>query len=95
MCLRSAAEALTFLRSVTGEAALRRMDCSEEVQCVSEEPGAQLELKKGMSIFIDVSTTISNFFSQPSTSSAHTQGSIINMKLNHPNFFFKNPPHPF
>lgn len=31
------------------------MDCSEEVQCVSEESGAQVELKKGMSIFIDVS----------------------------------------
>lgn len=33
------------------------MDCSEEVQCVSEEPSAQMELKKGMSIFIDVSKT--------------------------------------
>lgn len=31
------------------------MDCSEEVQPVSEEPSAQIELKKGMSIFIDVS----------------------------------------
>lgn len=31
------------------------MDCSEEVQSVSEEPFAQIELKKGMSIFIDVS----------------------------------------
>lgn len=30
------------------------MDCSEEVQCVSEESGAQVELKKGMSIFIDI-----------------------------------------
>uniref|UniRef100_H2UHL2 N-terminal EF-hand calcium binding protein 1 n=1 Tax=Takifugu rubripes TaxID=31033 RepID=H2UHL2_TAKRU len=30
------------------------MDCSEEPPCVSEEPIAQLELKKGMSIFIDV-----------------------------------------
>ncbi|KAF3707440.1 N-terminal EF-hand calcium-binding protein 1 [Channa argus] len=30
------------------------MDCSEEVQSVSEEPCAQLELKKGMSIFIDI-----------------------------------------
>ncbi|TKS88404.1 N-terminal EF-hand calcium-binding protein 1 [Collichthys lucidus] len=30
------------------------MDCSEEVQCVSEEPSAQMELKKGMSIFIDI-----------------------------------------
>lgn len=34
------------------------MDCSEEAQCVAEEPTAQLELKKGMSIFIDVSKTI-------------------------------------
>lgn len=34
------------------------MDCSEEVQFVSEEHGAQMELKKGMSIFIDVSKTI-------------------------------------
>lgn len=33
------------------------MDCSEEVQSVSEEPSAQVELKKGMSIFIDVSKT--------------------------------------
>lgn len=32
------------------------MDCSEEVQSVSEEPTAQMELKKGMSVFIDVST---------------------------------------
>uniref|UniRef100_A0A3Q4H1Y2 N-terminal EF-hand calcium binding protein 1 n=1 Tax=Neolamprologus brichardi TaxID=32507 RepID=A0A3Q4H1Y2_NEOBR len=30
------------------------MDCSEEVQLVSEEPSAQIELKKGMSIFIDI-----------------------------------------
>uniref|UniRef100_A0A671U1K7 N-terminal EF-hand calcium binding protein 1 n=1 Tax=Sparus aurata TaxID=8175 RepID=A0A671U1K7_SPAAU len=30
------------------------MDCSEEVQCVSEETSAQMELKKGMSIFIDI-----------------------------------------
>uniref|UniRef100_A0A3Q3S9F5 N-terminal EF-hand calcium binding protein 1 n=1 Tax=Mastacembelus armatus TaxID=205130 RepID=A0A3Q3S9F5_9TELE len=30
------------------------MDCSEEVQSVSEEPSAQMELKKGMSIFIDI-----------------------------------------
>ncbi|XP_051246444.1 N-terminal EF-hand calcium-binding protein 1 isoform X2 [Dicentrarchus labrax] len=30
------------------------MDCSEELQCVSEEPSAQMELKKGMSIFIDI-----------------------------------------
>ncbi|KAI3358597.1 hypothetical protein L3Q82_015008 [Scortum barcoo] len=30
------------------------MDCSEEVQPVSEEPSAQVELKKGMSIFIDI-----------------------------------------
>uniref|UniRef100_A0A3B4UAE4 N-terminal EF-hand calcium binding protein 1 n=1 Tax=Seriola dumerili TaxID=41447 RepID=A0A3B4UAE4_SERDU len=30
------------------------MDCSEEVQSVSQEPSAQMELKKGMSIFIDV-----------------------------------------
>uniref|UniRef100_A0A7N6BZP8 EF-hand domain-containing protein n=1 Tax=Anabas testudineus TaxID=64144 RepID=A0A7N6BZP8_ANATE len=30
------------------------MDCSEEVQPASEEPCAQLELKKGMSIFIDI-----------------------------------------
>ncbi|XP_030597014.1 LOW QUALITY PROTEIN: N-terminal EF-hand calcium-binding protein 1 [Archocentrus centrarchus] len=30
------------------------MDCSEEVQPVSEEPSAQMELKKGMSIFIDI-----------------------------------------
>lgn len=37
------------------EASLRMMDCSEEVQPVSEEPSAQMELKKGMSIFIDVS----------------------------------------
>ncbi|PWA15166.1 hypothetical protein CCH79_00008791 [Gambusia affinis] len=34
--------------------ALRRMDCSEELQSVSEEPCTQLELKKGMSIFIDI-----------------------------------------
>lgn len=33
------------------------MDCSEEVQCVSKEPASQMELKKGMSIFIDVSKT--------------------------------------
>lgn len=49
------AEAHTFLCSLTSEATLWMMDCSEEVQCVSEEPGAQMELKKGMSIFIDVS----------------------------------------
>uniref|UniRef100_A0A3Q2PHJ1 N-terminal EF-hand calcium binding protein 1 n=1 Tax=Fundulus heteroclitus TaxID=8078 RepID=A0A3Q2PHJ1_FUNHE len=30
------------------------MDCSEELQSVSEEPCAQMELKKGMSIFIDI-----------------------------------------
>ncbi|KAG7237780.1 hypothetical protein INR49_031793 [Caranx melampygus] len=30
------------------------MDCSEEVQSVSQEPSAQMELKKGMSIFIDI-----------------------------------------
>uniref|UniRef100_G3NL93 N-terminal EF-hand calcium-binding protein 1 n=1 Tax=Gasterosteus aculeatus aculeatus TaxID=481459 RepID=G3NL93_GASAC len=30
------------------------MDCSEEVQSVSEEPTAQMELKKGMSVFIDI-----------------------------------------
>ncbi|XP_077405830.1 N-terminal EF-hand calcium-binding protein 1 [Vanacampus margaritifer] len=30
------------------------MDCSEEVPPVCEEPGAQTELKKGMSIFIDI-----------------------------------------
>ncbi|XP_013861289.1 N-terminal EF-hand calcium-binding protein 1 [Austrofundulus limnaeus] len=30
------------------------MDCSEEVQPVSEEPSSQMELKKGMSIFIDI-----------------------------------------
>lgn len=34
------------------------MDCSEEAQCVAEEPTVQLELTKGMSIFIDVSKTI-------------------------------------
>lgn len=34
------------------------MDCSEEAQSVAEEPTAQLELKKGMSIFIDVSKTV-------------------------------------
>lgn len=34
------------------------MDCSEETRCVAEESIAQLELKKGMSIFIDVSKTI-------------------------------------
>lgn len=40
---------------ITSEATLWMMDCSEEVQPVSEEPSAQIELKKGMSIFIDVS----------------------------------------
>ncbi|XP_010771309.1 N-terminal EF-hand calcium-binding protein 1 [Notothenia coriiceps] len=30
------------------------MDCSEEVQAVFEEPTAEMELKKGMSIFIDI-----------------------------------------
>ncbi|KAM7384281.1 hypothetical protein PAMA_011566 [Pampus argenteus] len=30
------------------------MDCSEEVQSVTEEPSTQMELKKGMSIFIDI-----------------------------------------
>ncbi|KAM6899296.1 N-terminal EF-hand calcium-binding protein 1 [Xenentodon cancila] len=30
------------------------MDCSEEVQSVPEEPSAQVEIKKGMSIFIDI-----------------------------------------
>ncbi|KAF7211579.1 N-terminal EF-hand calcium-binding protein 1-like [Nothobranchius furzeri] len=30
------------------------MDCSQEVPSVTEESGAQMELKKGMSIFIDV-----------------------------------------
>ncbi|XP_077937691.1 N-terminal EF-hand calcium-binding protein 1 isoform X2 [Gasterosteus aculeatus] len=30
------------------------MDSSEEVQSVSEEPTAQMELKKGMSVFIDI-----------------------------------------
>lgn len=41
----------------TTEATFLMMDCSEEVQSVSEEPSAQVELKKGMSIFIDVSKT--------------------------------------
>uniref|UniRef100_H3DKA0 N-terminal EF-hand calcium-binding protein 1 n=1 Tax=Tetraodon nigroviridis TaxID=99883 RepID=H3DKA0_TETNG len=31
-----------------------RMDCSEEAPCVGEEASSQLELKKGMSIFIDI-----------------------------------------
>lgn len=45
------------------EASQEMMDCSEEVQLVSEEPSAQMELKKGMSIFIDVSiqTDVFNF----------------------------------
>ncbi|XP_035849345.1 N-terminal EF-hand calcium-binding protein 1 [Sander lucioperca] len=30
------------------------MDCSEEVQSMSEDPTAQMELKRGMSIFIDI-----------------------------------------
>ncbi|CAG11156.1 unnamed protein product, partial [Tetraodon nigroviridis] len=30
------------------------MDCSEEAPCVGEEASSQLELKKGMSIFIDI-----------------------------------------
>ncbi|KAJ0003340.1 hypothetical protein NQD34_008438 [Periophthalmus magnuspinnatus] len=30
------------------------MDCSDEVQSVPEEPTSQMELKKGMSIFIDI-----------------------------------------
>lgn len=42
----------------TTEAAFCTMDCSEEVQSVSEEPCAQMELKKGMSIFIDVSLSL-------------------------------------
>lgn len=42
---------------ISRAATLSMMDCSEEVQCVSEEPSAQMELKKGMSIFIDVSKT--------------------------------------
>lgn len=53
-------EPLTFLQLDKRGATLGRMDCSEEPQCVSEEPIAQLELKKGMSIFIDVSRTISH-----------------------------------
>lgn len=46
------------------EATFWKMDCSEEVQSVSEEPIAQMELKKGMSIFIDVSIKhcIMNYF---------------------------------
>lgn len=32
------------------------MDCSEEVQSLSDETGTPVELKKGMSIFLDVST---------------------------------------
>lgn len=44
--------------SLTEGATSCMMDCSEEAQCVAEEPAAQLELKKGMSIFIDVSKTI-------------------------------------
>lgn len=35
------------------------MDCSEEVQSVTEEASTELELKKGMSIFIDVSINCS------------------------------------
>lgn len=35
------------------------MDCSEEVQSVSDETGTPVELKKGMSIFLDVSTSSS------------------------------------
>lgn len=42
----------------TTEATFWMMDCSEEVQSVSEEPRAQMEIKKGMSIFIDVSKTV-------------------------------------
>lgn len=40
---------------LTSGATFWKMDSSEEVRSVSEEPGAQMELKKGMSIFIDVS----------------------------------------
>lgn len=43
---------------LTSEATSVMMDCSEEVQSVSQEPSAQMELKKGMSIFIDVSKTM-------------------------------------
>lgn len=50
--------------AVRPEEPLWMMDCSEEVQCVCEEPTAQLELKKGMSIFIDVSKTISNLYTE-------------------------------
>ncbi|KAI9539936.1 N-terminal EF-hand calcium-binding protein 1 [Dissostichus eleginoides] len=45
------------------------MDCSEEVQAVFEEPTAEMELKKGMSIFIDV------------TSSAGFYGELIKTNL--------------
>ena len=31
------------------------MDCSEEVQSLSDEASTPIELKKGMSIFLDVS----------------------------------------
>lgn len=34
------------------------MDSSEEVHSISEEFSSPLELKKGMSIFIDVSTSV-------------------------------------
>lgn len=52
------------------------MDCSEEVQCVSEEPGAQMELKKGMSIFIDVSKTFFKNLYFICHYNAYTEGSF-------------------
>lgn len=48
------------------------MDCSEEVQTVSQEPTAQMELKKGMSIFIDVSKTISCVLTEQAGLGNHT-----------------------
>ena len=34
------------------------MDCSEEVQSLSDEASTPMELKKGMSIFLDVSRAV-------------------------------------
>lgn len=38
------------------------MDCSEEVQSLSDETGTPVELKKGMSIFLDVSKPMHSLY---------------------------------
>lgn len=56
---RSFIQSFTFLRTLQDGVKKRlffwTMNCSEEFPSECEKPGVQTELKKGMSIFIDVS----------------------------------------